>query len=156
MAGERVSQRGNQFNQDSMTFCEGGNFSGQYCLIPPRGTLDQSPPIQNQKEENEVLRFLDAIGQAGKSKNEAPIKPAKEADSIPEMREIIAGEGETYWSIATSLVVERMGRSATAGEVKRMFQLLAYFNNKTEIEAAKIRPGQKVKLPPPNYPKAQA
>lgn len=82
---------------------------------------------------------------------DGPINRIKEAAKFEKPKEVTAKEGDSYWSIARSLISEQNGKPGTAGEVKTMMQKLAAFNNKTEVEAGKLNIGDKVKVPPKDY-----
>lgn len=56
--------------------------------------------------------------------------------------------GDTYWSLAKLVVSLRKGCVATSLEVKRMVREMAHYNGKTECDAARIRPGDIIKVPP--------
>lgn len=71
----------------------------------------------------------------------------KEAGKIEKPNEHVVKKGETYWSVAHQLASKNVERP-TAGDVKFMVKKLAAYNGKTEVEAANIRPGDIIKIPP--------
>lgn len=71
----------------------------------------------------------------------------KEAGKIEKPSEHVVKKGETYWSVAHQLTSKNVERP-TAGDVKFMVKKLAAYNGKTEVEAANIKPGDIIKIPP--------
>lgn len=79
---------------------------------------------------------------------DVPNRWIREAAKIDQRNEVKAKTGDSYWSIAENLIADREGRKGTRGEVRAMMKDIASHNGKTEEEAANLKVGESVKLPP--------
>lgn len=96
-------------------------------------------PEQIARVEREAASPYRAIA------NAARIDAQREAQG---KHEVTAKPGDSYWSVAHGVVSERKGRQATGHEVKGMVSEMASYNGKTEAEAAHLKVGEKIKIPP--------
>lgn len=62
--------------------------------------------------------------------------------------EVTAKPGDTYWGVAHSIVSERQGHAASPRQAREMLHDLAVHNGKTDEDAAHLKVGEIIKIPP--------
>jgi len=77
-----------------------------------------------------------------------PYRYIQQAGEIKPQEQVTAKPGDTYWSVAHSVLSQREGKVPTNPEVHTMMRALAAHNGKTVEEAANLRVGETIKIPP--------
>lgn len=106
-------------------------------------------PEQIARAEHDAAapkRWIEAAAKIDESR--APKHDVASKHSFANKSEVTANPGDTYWSVAHGLVSERQGHAASPRQAKEMVHDLAVHNGKTDKEAAHLKVGETIKIPP--------
>jgi len=77
-----------------------------------------------------------------------PHRYIQQAAEFKPQEQVTAQAGDSYWSVAQSVLQKREGKVPTNPEVNTMMRALAAHNGKTMEEAANLHVGDTIKIPP--------